>query len=227
MPLRKPSTSRRSVKAAADAADKTAIPPTVDAKAEAAFNLEEAKRLLAQAEAEARAAGVEVVAAPAVHTVKDHSATVWVGCKMPNGLMLQLHEQGSVEVPVMGGGRRDVTVHMRVGEPVKLKGFAVSFGRIPKFTIVKDFALTEVRRDFWEKWLAQNSKMDIVQRGLVFFHSDKESTEAQAEERGGDIKCGIEPLDPANNDPRIEKSSTPNLTNLETDAELNAYKHVA
>lgn len=205
---------------------RAAPPPSSDLQAEAAQNLAEARRLFEDAQAAAIAAGV--VEAPAVHAKKETSVTVWVGCKMPNGLLLQLQEIATIDRPVMGGGIKPTKVAMRTGERVRLRGFAVPFGRIPKHTIIKDYALTEVRRDFWEAWLEQNKNLDIVKSGLIFHHADKIDAEAQANDQGDDIKSWLEPLDPVSKkDPRVEKVGHPNLSQLDTDEDRDAFKYAS
>jgi hypothetical protein len=199
-----------------------AAPGTISQE-EASTNLEMARRLFEEAQAVAIAAGV---ASPAVHVEKTHSASVWVGCKLPNGLMLQLHQQGSIDRPVVGGGIKTIPVHMRVGEMVRLRGSAIPFGAVPRFTIEKGYALTEVKREFWEKWAEQNKSMDLLKEGIVFVHSDKMDAEAEARDKGDDIMSGLEPLNP-NGDPRVEKTRSPNLADITTDPDLDAYKHVA
>lgn len=194
-----------------------------ESKEEIARDLEEARRLFEEAQARAVAAGI---ASPAVHVEKTNSSTVWIGCKLPNGLLLQLHEETQMDRPVVGGGIKPVKVFMRTGETVRLRGPAVPFGALPRFTIESGYALTEVKRDFWERWVEQNKTMDIVKEGLVFCQSDKVNAEAEARDKGRDIMSGLEPL-VGPQDRRVEKLQSPNLTDIDIDNDRDAYKHVA
>lgn len=124
-------------------------------------------------------------------------STVTVGCKLPNGLLLRLFNMVPTDVPVMGGGTKTVLQADPVGEPVKINGYAVPFGMRPRFGIISDIALTKgVPADFWHEWLKQNQKLDVVVKGLIFAHGDTDRVEDAAEERGPELKCGLEPLDP-------------------------------
>jgi hypothetical protein len=191
--------------------------------ADIARDLEDARRLFEEAQARAIAAGI---ASPAVHIEKTHSATVWIGCKIPNGLLLQLHTKTKMDRPVQGGGIKEVAVYLRDGEPVRLRGPAVPFGAIPRFTIEGGYALTEVKRDFWETWLEQNKSMDMVKEGLVFCQSHKMDAESKARDQGGDIMSGLEPLSgPA--DRRVEKLQSPNLADIANDGDRDAFKQLA
>lgn len=205
---------------------KTKAPSPTAEGSQILTNLAEARALFEEAQRIAVEAGLETVSAPAAHSVKDYSDTVWVGCKMPKGIVIQLHQQCDIEQKVLGGGVRIVPVPMRVGEQVRLRGFAVPFGVVPKHTIVGDFGLTEVKREFWETWCRQNPKLDMLTSGLIFWHSDKIDAEAEAAEKADDIKCGLEALNPKG-DARVPKVASSNMTEIDVDGEMNAYKNVA
>lgn len=184
--------------------------------------IDEARALLAAAEAEGAEAGIEVSAPAIQHETKKFTNTVWVGCKLPNGLIIQCGEWSEIEKPLLGGGMKMQRVFMRSGEQVRLRGYAVPFGKIPKYTIIGDFALTEVNRDFWEKWKMQNAKLEMLQKGLIFEHGEKASVEAYAQEHA-ELSCGLEPLNP-DGDKRAEKVESPNLTDIEPDSDRPAKR---
>ncbi len=161
-------------------------------------------------------------ASPAVHTPKETSATVWVACKLPKGLTLQLTEQVETEQKVMGGGIRMVKQHMRVGGQVRLKGYAVPFGKVPNFPIIGDFGLTEIDRRFWENWKAQNSQFTPLVEGLIFAYSDQASAAARAREHEK-LLCGLEPMNP-DGDPRAEQPNHMNLSDIEPDTDRLASR---
>lgn len=126
-------------------------------------------------------------------------ATVTVACKLPNGLLLRLFKMEDVDTPVMGGGVKTIKEAQPIGEPVKINGYAVPYGKRPRFSIISDMALTkDVPAAFWHEWLKQNQKLDVVVKGLIFAHGDTDRVEHAAAERGEELFCGLEPLDPEN-----------------------------
>jgi hypothetical protein len=156
-------------------------------------------------------------ASPAVHTPKETSSTVWVACKLPKGIVMQLTESIETEQKVLGGGIRMVKQHMRVGGQVRLKGYAVPFGKVPNYSIIGDFGLTEVDRRFWEKWKDQNSQFTPLVEGLIFAYSDQASAAARAREHEK-VMCGLEPMNP-DGDVRAEQPNHMNLTDIEPDTD--------
>src|ERR1700674_2110839 len=91
------------------------------------------------------------------------SATVTVACKLPNGLLIQLFEPYSVQVPILGGGTREELRHRRVGETYHIRGPIAPFGQVPKTEIAAGYALnTGVPRDLWEKWLEKKAHSALV-----------------------------------------------------------------
>lgn len=93
-------------------------------------------------------------------------ATVTVGCKMPNGLILEMGEKRVV-----------------------LNG-ANSSG------IIGGHGLTEgVDKEFWDAWSAKHATLDPVKKGFVFAHEKTANTVAEAKEKAAE-KTGLEPLDP-------------------------------
>jgi hypothetical protein len=129
--------------------------------------------------------------------------TVVVACKVPNGLILRLHEIIEQPEPVMGGGTRMVKVAVQKGDAVKIKGPTGDFGQ-PRGPTKGGFALTRnIPAAFWSQWLKQNRDLDIVKNGLVFAHTKPANTEAQARDHRT-LKSGLEPIIP-DTDHRIPK----------------------
>lgn len=186
--------------------------------AKAQKNIDAARLALATAEAEGSKAGL--VTGPAIGgETKKNTSTVWIGLKLPRGLTLRLGDMVVVDRPTFGGGVKPTKTFMpnpQKGE-VRLKGYAVSFGKIPNYSIIGDFGLTEVDRAWWDEWKAQNSGFDLLKTGLIFEHGEKASVEAYAAENAG-LKCGLEPMDPAG-DNRAEKVESDNLTDIEPDSD--------
>lgn len=123
------------------------------------------------------------------------SGNVTVACKIPNGLELRVMDSVDFDEPVMGGGTRTVKLHHQVGETIRIKGNSAAHG-IPIVTH-GGYALTSnVDADFWDKWLAQNEKMDMVRNRLIYATPREDSAAAKGREQA-EIRSGLERLDPA------------------------------
>lgn len=161
--------------------------------------------------------------APAVHVEKNTSATVWVACKLPKGISIQLFEQTEIDRPTFGGGVKPTKVFMRVGEQVRLRGYAVPFGKLPNFPIIGDFGLTEVDRRFWETWLGQNQKLELVTKGLVFACADQASARSRALENEK-LLCGLEPMDPVDDARAKNVIGDDHLSDIQPDTERDKLR---
>src|SRR5260221_4670944 len=129
-------------------------------------------------------------------TTRSATGTVVVGCKLPNGLILQLSQFEANTEPVMGGGHRDIQTGRKVGEKYTVRGPAVKWGDIPRFLMVGGYALTSgIPEDFWNEWVKQNNDSDIVRRGLVVAFPKMEDVEAKCRENEKKL-TGLEPIDP-------------------------------
>lgn len=195
----------------------------------AAKDLADARALVAQAETAAREAGLEVetIASVPVHGTdrKKGSQTVYVGCKFPRGVMLQLHEKGEIDVPMMGGGFKKRPIFMPLpDQQVRLKGSVIPFGAIPNYPIIGGYGITEVPRAFWEQWVPQNKAMHDgwLRENVICVLDDLPDATAFAKEHG-EVRCGLEPMNPAG-DKRAEQSANPNLSDVETDTDRDATK---
>lgn len=94
-------------------------------------------------------------------------ATVTVGCKLPNGLIIQV-------------GNKSHT----------LKGANDT-------AIVGGHGITEgVDKELWDAWNAANKDRTMVKNGHVFAHGKTESTKAEATEKTSN-KTKLEPIDPS------------------------------
>ena len=92
--------------------------------------------------------------------------TVTIGCKIANGLFLQVDDK-----------------------TVKINGFNTA-------TVIGGHGLTEnVPADFWQAWLAKNKDRDITKNGLIFAHSNTKDTTAEAKEKRK-TKSSTEPISP-------------------------------
>ncbi|MGE9659101.1 hypothetical protein ACQP6C_11505 [Snodgrassella alvi] len=93
--------------------------------------------------------------------------TVVVGCKLPNGLLLQVGEQVQ-----------------------RINGCNSS-------KIICGYGLTyNVPAAFWAKWLEENKDRDLVKNGLIFANANVSSAKDEAAEKK-DNQSNMEPVDPS------------------------------
>lgn len=123
---------------------------------------------------------------------------VLVGCKLPNGVVLQNYEMKDV-MEMTPQGSRTVKAAVKKGAPITLKGVAMRFGQVPEFQMSNGYALTPVPAPFWVEWLAANRDSDLVQNKLVFGADDLPDAVAMSRDfRAAKVKSGMEPIDPRN-----------------------------
>lgn len=91
---------------------------------------------------------------------------VTVGCKLPNGLVI---EKGEKKVVLKGANTSEL-----------IGGHGITEG---------------VDKDFFEAWLADHKDLDFVKGGFVFAHEKSQNASAEAKDRSKN-KTGLEPLDP-------------------------------
>lgn len=145
-----------------------------------------------------------VTSEPAATSAKSRpGATVAVASKMPNGLILRLFRFEPFSEPVLGGGHREGKRAVQTGDEYILHGTAFSLerakmGDFPRHQVAGGFSITTgIPRDFWDEWLSQNEKSDMVRNGLIFAYDTEMKTRDAAVEREG-LRSGLEPLDPDN-----------------------------
>lgn len=152
----------------------------------------------------------------AVETMIDNvpsSGKITVACKMPKGIIMRIFTKGTMPIPVLGGGIQHVEQSIPTGEQVRLNGYAVPFGKRPKFEIIGDFGLTPgVDAKFFKTWLEQNKTSDLVTKGLVFYHQDTNQVRDMADERQ-ELQSGLEPI-LQDKDPRAARTRNPNLEDV-------------
>lgn len=137
-------------------------------------------------------------------------ANVWVGCKLPGGMWLEL-------IPSHTGWNPPPT-----GVRVRLNG-ANSVRRETILRVnprVLDFGRTSVERSFWEAWLAANKNNKLVTGGFIFAEENANEFKAHAREALGE-KTGLEGLNPEGKDDRLKRIQIPGSpeTRVEGDAE--------
>lgn len=124
-------------------------------------------------------------------------ATVTVKCNIPNGIVIQAYQPVTVQVPVLGGGMREITEHHPVGERITIRGPAVPRIHDENFVYpVVDrngFAVTQgVDAEVWKNWLEANKKSAMIVNGCVYAVEDKDAQKADNQHRG--ITSGAQPL---------------------------------
>ncbi|HGJ4729113.1 TPA: hypothetical protein ACJGQJ_001198 [Salmonella enterica subsp. enterica serovar Mgulani] len=110
---------------------------------------------------------------------------VSVGCKLPNGLQVTLDGK---------------TVILNGAATTALRGLD---GAIPEGA----FGVTQVEKDFMDKFIATYQDAAYIQNNAVFIQKDERSVKAQ----GKDLekaKTGLEGLDPENPAPGVKKADT-------------------
>lgn len=104
---------------------------------------------------------------------------VYIGCKMPNGVTLNLTKYDRLDPG------RDIV--RRVGEDlptVTLRGNGYrqrEDGSVPNF-IIDGYAFTSVPKDFWEAWYTDHRDMSLVTDGLLIVADSAQAKKSVARE---------------------------------------------
>jgi hypothetical protein len=140
---------------------------------------------------------------------------VFVGCKLPNGLRLQLFAHDPITT--------DPT-HPRAWFPppvqaeITLKGansLQTDFSVRGLSPLNYQFAVTPVPADFWEAWIAKNANHDAIKSGFIFVVDRERDVRSAAREREPE-RTGIEPLNP-DSDPRVSSKNAPPEQRVQAD----------
>lgn len=133
---------------------------------------------------------------------KGNVDTVYVACKLPNGIVLQCDEMVEHREPVMGGGFKEVKVARRTGETYRIAGNALDVEKIKageiNHLVIGGFAITPgIPKEFWDRWYEQHKHMDIVKGGHIYAHTQDASVRDYARD-GQKLRSGLEPIDAEN-----------------------------
>ena len=132
---------------------------------------------------------------PPVYARDEASDTVVLGCKLPNGVVLQNWKMEETTEPTQQGYKQ-IKKAVRDGDPIRLRGAAVPFGKMPNHTIVSGYALTPgVKRSFWERWKENNKDSELLKNNIVFACGDEQRARDHAREHER-VVTGLEPVDP-------------------------------
>ena len=127
---------------------------------------------------------------------------VYVGCKLPHGLTLELfHDDVATREAAQKAAETGNFSTRLVPLPkakVTLKGanavrtdYSVRGLSQPQFP----FAVTEVSLDFWEQWLERHRDHPAITNGFIFIVDRERDAKAAAREREPE-KTGLEPMRP-------------------------------
>jgi len=122
---------------------------------------------------------------------------VWIGCKLPHGLTLELFDESTIcREPGSSGFNIHAFRPPLVKGKVTLKGansvrndYSMRGLAQPQFP----YGITQVPEDFWNAWLAQHGADDCVRGGFVFAVRKERDARSAARERESE-QTGLEPL---------------------------------
>jgi len=99
------------------------------------------------------------------------TASVVIGCKLPNGIIMEmgkLGDEGHVAVRINGSNAA---------------------------LVIGGYGMTTVSKELWDKWYAKNKRLEFVRKGLIFAHGDEASARDHAQDNAGH-KSGFEAVNP-------------------------------
>lgn len=85
-------------------------------------------------------------------------ATVQIGCKLPHGLVLEII---TVDKTTMFPAPTGPRVTLKGANSRRPEGSTIAQGEHP-------YAITEVDKGFWDKWIETNANLPYVKNGQVF-----------------------------------------------------------
>lgn len=131
-------------------------------------------------------------------------ANVHVGCKLPNGLIMEL-------IPLPPTDIKEQRLYPApAGKRVVLKGSNSLRRNVRASQPAHLFAVTAVDETFAREWFKRNADMEFVKQGLVFIANTEGAATGMAKERA-EQKTGLEPL-AQKDDPRLPKGRNPQTT---------------
>lgn len=153
------------------------------------------------------------------NTSKPSNDVVWVGCKLPHGLWLEIIDVQPNPAPGLPPNMNP----RPAGPRVRLNGAnsVQHEGQIVRVTPrIHEYGRTAVPREFWERWLKANKDMAFIKNGQVFAEDNSRDFAAHAKEALPE-KTGLEGLNPLGGDERMKKIQIPGQpeTKIETDQE--------
>lgn len=150
---------------------------------------------------------------------------IWVGCKLPHGIILELFEDAA-PAPNLAGVSPLMFKPPATKAKVTLKG---ANSIVNDHTLrglaqpVYPFGITAVPKDFWDEWIERNKDFDFIKDGFVFALDRERDVIAEGKRRESE-RTGIEPLcQEIEKDPRM-----PSQKQLPPEKRVTAdHKHLA
>ena len=121
---------------------------------------------------------------------------VIIGCKLPNGLIIELVEQPQ---------QKNSIIPAPVGKRVKLNG-ANTLSIVRTNPALQGHGETKVDEDFWNEWFKRNKDAAFITSGAIFMVKTADAFVSESKERLA-IRTNLEPLDArkGTKDPRMNK----------------------
>ena len=144
--------------------------------------------------------------APNQSPVRTTGETVTVACRLPLGLIMQLHDFEERMSDRPDGSQRKIKVAVPASDRVVLNGCAKYRGGRHEnaHEIYQGAGLTfGVPKDLFERWMEANKDSDFVKKGLVFAHV--RDTRGQAVDHSNE-RSGMEPIDPKSVAPEFQRA---------------------
>jgi hypothetical protein len=124
------------------------------------------------------------------HKTRD---TVWVICKLPHGLTIDLEQQVEAEA-TDASGRRPKVWRAIPGQTITIKG-ANSNSVVGRNGRILGYGMTEVERGFWEQWIATHKDFPAVKNGMIATQETRERAMSAAMENKN-LLTGFEQIEP-------------------------------
>lgn len=135
---------------------------------------------------------------PGEITPTSSGRVVYVGCKLPHGIRLELFPH-QAPPKTEGELRMLFSSHRAVRSiaHVDLRGansIDTEQSLRKQSNLVFPFAVTEVDAAFWEAWVAVNADKPFLKNGQVFCVGEKRAAVSEAKNRVIGVQTGLEPL---------------------------------
>lgn len=155
------------------------------------------------------------------------SDTCTIGCKLPNGFLMQAYKMEETHEPVLGGGSRKIKVAVPVNmQPIRIRGNGAPQGGVARGYVDGGYALTHgVSYQIAQEWFKANKDSALVKNKIVILHANERDAAAEARELS-EVRSGLERLDPTMksqngqtvpSDYRWPRKASPNLSDLQGD----------
>jgi hypothetical protein len=139
---------------------------------------------------------------------------VFVGCKLPTGLLMEIIPEATVFNPPPAGTRIQIKGANSLKNDYSLRGLAQ-----PMYP----YAITEVPGEVFKEWMKRNAQSLMVRNGFVFAADRRSDAVSEGKERESE-RMGLEPLNPKIElDPRVRAGRAEQRVTADPDrlAELN------